>query len=384
MTNALNLPDTGTFVFRVWRPELSGPSVCALRDGTLLDVTCATVPTVRDLLELDDPVGWVANADGVAVGSLDEIAENSREDFDPAKPRLLAPLDLQAVKACGVTFAFSMLERVIEEKAKGDPSKAEKIRERCNAILGDSLRSVIPGSEKAAELKTALIAEDVWSQYLEVGIGPDAEVFTKSQPMSAVGFGAAVGLHPVSNWNNPEPEVVLAVDSAGKVKGATLGNDVNLRDVEGRSALLLGKAKDNNASASIGPAVRLFDSAFTIDDVRKLELDLKVTGTDGFELSGHSTMTQISRDPLDLVGQARGRHHQYPDGFFLYLGTLFAPTKDRDAPGEGFTHKLGDVVEISCAQLGTLKNTVRLSTECPEWTFGIGALMRNLSKRNLI
>lgn len=384
MTSQLNLPGDGIFVFRVWRPDLSGPSLCVLRGDTLIDITCAAVPTMRDLLDLGDPAGWVAEADGVAIGTVDEIAANSIESPNPARPWLLAPADLQAIKACGVTFAFSMLERVIEEQAKGDPAKAETIRERCSAIIGDSLRSVTPGSAKAAQLKDALIAEDVWSQYLEVGIGPDAEVFTKAQPTSAVGYGASVGLHPVSNWNNPEPEVVLAVDSSGTVKGATLGNDVNLRDVEGRSALLLGKAKDNNASTSIGPAIRLFDNTFSIDDVRRLELDLTVSGTDGFELSGHSTMTEISRDPLDLVGQTRGRHHQYPDGFMLFLGTLFAPTEDRDAPGEGFTHKLGDIVSISCAQLGTLRNTVRLSTECPEWTFGTSALMRNLSKRNLI
>lgn len=384
MTSQLNLPGDGIFVFRVWRPDLSGPSLCVVRGDTLIDITCAAVPTMRDLLELEDPAGWAADADGVAIGTIDEIAANSIEAPNPARPWLLAPADLQAIKACGVTFAFSMLERVIEEQAKGDPAKAEQIRERCSAIIGDSLRSVTPGSEKAAQLKDALIAEDVWSQYLEVGIGPDAEVFTKSQPTSAVGFGASVGLHPVSNWNNPEPEVVLAVDSSGTVKGATLGNDVNLRDVEGRSALLLGKAKDNNASTSIGPAIRLFDTTFSMDDVRRLELDLTVSGTDGFELSGHSAMTEISRDPLDLVGQTRGRHHQYPDGFMLFLGTLFAPTEDRDAPGEGFTHKLGDIVSISCAQLGTLRNTVRLSTECPEWTFGTSALMRNLSKRNLI
>lgn len=384
MTSQLNLPSEGVFVFRVWRPDHSGPSVCTLRGDTIFDVTCPDVPTVRDLLELDDPSTWLSNAEGVPVGSLAEIEANSTERPDPARPWFLAPSDLQAIKACGVTFAFSMLERVIEEQAQGDPAKAEVIRLRCKSIIGDSLRSVVPGSEKAAQLKEALIEEDIWSQYLEVGIGPDAEVFTKSQPLSAVGWGASVGLHPISNWNNPEPEVVLAVDSSGRIKGAALGNDVNLRDVEGRSALLLGKAKDNNASASIGPAVRLFDQTFSIDDVRRLELDLKVTGPDGFELVGHSTMTEISRDPEDLVAQTRGRHHQYPDGFFLFLGTLFAPTKDRNAPGEGFTHKLGDLVEISCAELGTLRNTVRLSTECPEWTFGTSAFMRNLAKRNLI
>ncbi|QFT30493.1 Fumarylacetoacetate (FAA) hydrolase family protein [Labrenzia sp. THAF82] len=384
MSSSLNLPNDGTFLFRVWRPDVSGPSICALKDGVLHDVTCKAVSTVHDLLELENPAAWLTSAEGEPIGRLDQIALNSRETPDTSQPWLLAPADLQAIKACGVTFASSMLERVIEERAKGDPKKADQIRERCTAIMGESLKSVEPGSEKAAQLKDALVAEDMWSQYLEVGIGPDAEVFTKSQPMSAVGSGAAVGLHPASRWNNPEPEVVLAVSSSGQVKGAMLGNDVNLRDIEGRSALLLGKAKDNNASTSIGPAVRLFDDAFGMDDVRRLELDLKVTGEDGFTLSGHSTMTEISRDPLDLVAQACGRHHQYPDGFFLFLGTLFAPTEDRDTPGEGFTHKLGDIVEISCPQLGTLRNTVRLSTHCPEWRFGNRALMANLSSRKLI
>lgn len=384
MSTELNLPGEGVFVVRVWRPDLAGPSVCALRGGDVVDVTSPEVATMRDLLELDSPAGWVRSAPGERVCSLDELVDNSRETPDPSRPFLLAPADLQAIKACGVTFVASMLERVIEEQAKGDPSKAETIRTRCTAIIGDSLRSVVPGSEKAAQLKEALIAEGVWSQYLEVGIGPDAEVFTKAQPLSAVGWGASVGLHPVSTWNNPEPEVVLAVDSSGTVKGATLGNDVNLRDVEGRSALLLGKAKDNNGSTSIGPAVRLFDGTFSMDDVRALELDLTVTGSDGYRLTGQSSMSEISRDPQDLVRQACGRHHQYPDGFFLFLGTLFAPTEDRDTPGEGFTHKLGDLVAISCPELGTLSNTVRLSTECPEWTFGTRALMRNLSTRKLI
>jgi fumarylacetoacetate (FAA) hydrolase family protein len=298
--------------------------------------------------------------------------------------RLLAPCDLQAVKACGVTFARSMVERVIEERAAGDPTRAREIRERVAAIIGDSLRSLVPGSADATKVKAALIEEGLWSQYLEVGIGPDAEVFSKAQPMSSVGWGASVGLHPISRWNNPEPEVVLAVDSKGRVKGATLGNDVNLRDVEGRSALLLGKAKDNNASSSIGPFIRLFDGDFGIGELRRAELELVVEGEDGFVLNGHSSMKEISRDPLDLVRQTIGGHHQYPDGFMLYLGTLFAPVEDRDVAGEGFTHKVGDIVSISSPALGTLMNIVRLSTECPPWTFGAGALMRNLAGRGLI
>ncbi|EJB02055.1 fumarylacetoacetate (FAA) hydrolase family protein [Rhizobium leguminosarum bv. trifolii WSM597] len=374
----------GLFVGRVWSPELAGPSVVTLREGSLVDITSREAPTLSALLEKDDAAGFARAADGKAIGSLEEIAANSTGTPDETRPFLLAPVDLQAVKACGVTFAQSMIERVIEEKAAGNPERAASIRERVSTLIGGSLTNLKAGSPEAAKVKQALIDEGMWSQYLEVGIGPDAEVFTKAPVLSSVGWGADVGLHPISTWNNPEPEIVLAVNGRGEIKGATLGNDVNLRDVEGRSALLLGKAKDNNASCSIGPFIRLFDAGYGLDDVRKAELDLKVTGQDGFVLNGKSSMSKISRDPTDLVKQTLGPHHQYPDGFMLFLGTLFAPTQDRDAPKQGFTHKLGDVVEISSPGLGALVNTVRLSTECPPWTFGISALMRNLAKRGLL
>lgn len=378
----IDLPPDGLFVGRVWRAGL-GPAVVTLRGGRVVDITSRAAPTLRDLLEITDIPGFVAAQTGEDIGALDGIAAMSTEAGSD-RTRLLAPCDLQAIKACGVTFAGSMVERVIEERAAGDASRAEAIRNRIAAAIGDSLQGLVPGSDKAAEVKRVLQAEGLWSQYLEVGIGPDAEVFTKAQPMAAVGWGASVGLHPVSSWNNPEPEVVLAVDSTGRIVGATLGNDVNLRDVEGRSALLLGKAKDNNAAAAIGPFVRVFDGSFGLNEVRGLELSLRVEGRDGFVMTGQSSMNRISRDPADLVRQTCGRHHQYPDGFMLYLGTLFAPVQDRDAPGQGFTHHMGDVVTISSAALGTLVNTVRLATEAPEWTFGTAALMRNLAGRGLI
>jgi len=378
----LSLPEDGLFVGRVWRRGI-GPSVVVVRGGEVVDITTRDAPTMRDLLEQPDIADFVAGIAGEGIGSLEALAQASVEGTGGIT-RLIAPVDLQAIKACGVTFARSMIERVIEERAGGDPGRADAIRGRVARVIGDSLRDLVPGSDEAAEVKRLLQHEGLWSQYLEVGIGPDAEVFTKAQPMAAVGWGASVGLHPVSHWNNPEPEVVLAVDSTGRIVGATLGNDVNLRDVEGRSALLLGKAKDNNAAASLGPFIRIFDEGFTLDHVRRIELSLHVQGEDGFVMEGRSSMAEISRDPADLVGQARGRHHQYPDGFVLYCGTMFAPVQDRGAPGQGFTHHLGDVVTIAAPELGALTNTVRLATEAPEWTFGTAALMRNLGGRGLI
>jgi len=373
-----------TLVGRVWRPDADGPSVVALRGDRLVDISAA-VPTVSELFNRPDAAALARDAAGEEVGAIGEILANSAHDRrDPSKPWLLCPVDLQAIKACGVTFAESMLERVIEEKAKGDASAADAIRGEIVGQIGLDLSKIVPGSDEAMHLKDALIERGMWSQYLEVGIGPDAEVFTKAPPLAGVGIGAEVGLHPISSWNNPEPEAVLAIAADGRIVGATLGNDVNLRDVEGRSALLLGKAKDNNGSAALGPFIRLFDDGFGLDDVRTAELDLRVEGEDGFVLDGHSSMRRISRDVADLAAAAIGPHHQYPDGLVLMTGTLFAPTKDRDAPGQGFTHKLGDVVTIRSARLGALVNRVGRADRIPPWTFGAGALMRNLARRGLI
>jgi fumarylacetoacetate (FAA) hydrolase family protein len=373
-----------TLVGRVDRPG-RGPCVVAVRDGEVFDITSHTTPTVSALCAMPDPTWHAQHAAGEALGTAEAIAANSWEGaVDASRPRLLAPVDLQAVKAAGVTFAVSLLERVIEEQARGDARAAEALRAEVERTLGGELRGLRPGSPQAQELKRTLIARGLWSQYLEVGIGPDPEVFTKAQPLSAVGHGAHVGVPPFSQWNNPEPEVVLVVDPRGRIVGATLGNDVNLRDVEGRSALLLGKAKDNNASAAIGPFVRLFDRGFTLDDVRGTVVTLAVDGADGFALRGESSLLRISRDPAELVAATIGAHHQYPDGLCLYLGTMFAPTQDRDGTGKGFTHHSGDRVVIAAARMGALGNVVQPTAACAPWTFGAGALMRSLARRGLL
>ena len=364
----------GLWLGRVERRGI-GPSIVTLRGNDVIDITSNETPTMASLLDRPDVINYVRTATGPVIAQLDELGGDVT---------LLSPADVQAIKASGVTFAQSMVERVIEERAAGDADLAQEIRNRVTAVIGDSLSGIEPGSAKAMHVKEVLQREGMWSQYLEVGIGPDAEVFTKCQPMASVGHGADVGIHPMSNWNNPEPEIVLAINSRGTIVGATLGNDVNLRDVEGRSALLLGKAKDNNASCAIGPFLRLFDGDFTIETIEQAELSLTVTGEDGFIMQGSSLMNKISRKPASIVAQTIGRHHQYPDGFFLFLGTLFAPIQDRDAVGQGFTHKVGDRVVISEPTLGRLENTVRLSTECPEWTFGTSALMKNLAQRGLL
>ncbi|HHY50867.1 MAG TPA: fumarylacetoacetate hydrolase family protein, partial [Alphaproteobacteria bacterium] len=357
------VPTEGVLVGRVRLPGQSLPRVVTVRDGRVFDITARAAPTVRDVCEQEDPAAYVAGLAGTDLGPLDEIVENSwASRQDAGRPSLLAPIDLQAVKAAGVTFVVSLLERVIEEQARGDKSKAEALRGEILSLIGTDLGQLVPGSPAAMQVKETLIARGVWSQYLEVGIGPDAEIFTKCQPMAAVGYGADVGILPISQWNNPEPEIAVVVNSRGVIVGATLGNDVNLRDVEGRSALLLGKAKDNNASASLGPFVRLFDQSFGIEDVEAAEISLNVTGEDGFVLEGSSSMAQISRSPESLVLSAWGKHHQYPDGFVLYCGTMFAPVQDRGGAGKGFTHKAGDIVSISTPTLGTLGNRVQLAT----------------------
>ena len=346
-----------------------GPVPVLIRDGIVEDMS-GIEPTVAQLLARPGPLPA-----GRPLGPPDAVFADTAA--------LLAPIDLQCIKAAGVTFAVSAIERVIEERARGDAAAANALRAELEARIGVGLRAVRPGSAQAAALKAALLGEGLWSQYLEVAIGPDAEIFTKAPVLAAVGGGALVGIRSDSAWNNPEPEIVLVVAPDGRAVGATLGNDVNLRDFEGRSALLLGKAKDNNASCAVGPFVRLFDAQFTIDDVRAATVTLAVDGSDGYRLTGTSSMREISRDPLDLVGQARS-DHDYPDGFVLFLGTMFAPVQDRDTPGGGFTHHVGDTVRIATPRLGTLENRVVHAGDAPPWRSGIVALMTGLARRGLL
>jgi len=389
ITLAETLPEDAAralLVGRAWLPgHAGGPALVTVREGRLVDISTLAA-TLSDLFERPDAAAAVRAASGPDLGPLAEwLADSCAHGPDPARRHLLAPCDLQVIKAAGVTFARSMVERVIEEQTRGDPSLAEAVRAQVVAVVGDDLAKLKPGSPQAMQLKQVLIERKLWSQYLEVGIGPDAEIFTKTAPMASVGTGVSIGLHPKSTWNNPEPEVVLTVNSRGEIVGAALGNDVNLRDFEGRSALLLSKAKDNNASCSIGPFVRLFDAHYTLDDVRRAVIDLEVQGADdGYLLHGSSSMAQISRDPTELVAAAMGAFHQYPDGIMLFCGTMFAPIEDRDAPGAGFTHHLGDRVKISSTLLGGLVNWVDHSDQLPPWSFGVGALMKNLAARGLL
>ena len=371
-------------VGRAWMPA-AGPTPILIQGGDVFDLS-SIAATSSQLLDLDDPVAAIRSARALTrLAALEDVLANSMPDGrDEAVPWLLAPCDLQPIKASGVTFVASLLERVIEEQARGDAGKAAGLRQSITSIIGDNLQAVRPGSPEAQRLKDVLIAQGAWSQYLEVGIGPDAEIFTKAPPMSSVGTGAEVGIHPKSAWNNPEPEIVLAVSSTGRVVGAALGNDVNLRDFEGRSALLLGKAKDNNASCAIGPFIRLFDGSFTMDSVRLCDLALHIKGTDGFALTAQSSMSKISRDPLAIVEQTIGPNHQYPDGLMLFLGTMFAPTVDRLGAGQGFTHLAGDIVTVETPGLGALVNRVNYTDRIAPWTFGAVALMKNLAGRGLL
>jgi fumarylacetoacetate (FAA) hydrolase family protein len=372
-------------VGRAWLPDVAGPALVRIKGRDVFDLS-PVAATSSDLLNHHDPVAAIRAAGPLqAIGTIADLLLNSHAGArDERAPWLLAPCDLQAIKASGVTFVASLLERVIEEQARGDAAKADSLRASITSIIGTNLRSIKPGSADAQRVKAVLIGQGVWSQYLEVGIGPDAEIFSKGQPMSAVGTGAEVGIHPRSEWNNPEPEIVLAVNASGRVVGATLGNDVNLRDFEGRSALLLGKAKDNNASAAIGPFIRLFDEHFGLDEVRRCDIALQMEGPDGFAFDATSSMSQISRDPLEIVEHTIGRYHQYPDGLMLFLGTMFAPTIDRAAAGKGFTHHVGDVVAVTTPALGALVNQVNHCDRIAPWTFGTSALMKNLAQRGLL
>ncbi|MBI1731686.1 MAG: fumarylacetoacetate hydrolase family protein [Gammaproteobacteria bacterium] len=383
--NCLPDPDA-VLVGRVWiAGPVAGPAVVTVQGDQLHDVS-KFFPTVSELLNRADPAAELLQARAGAPSlPLQVVLETSPcIGGSGAAPALLAPCDLQALKACGVTFMVSLMERLIEERAGGDPQRAERLRGELLQGIGANLRAVRPGSDAAAQLKQALQQRKMWSQYLEAAIGPDAEVFTKAQPLSAVGHGMEVGIHPASRWNNPEPEIVLAVNRHRSIVGATLGNDVNLRDVEGRSALLLGQAKDNNGACAIGPFIRLFHGDFTLDVIRSCTVSLRVEGPDGFQMSASSHMAQISRDPEELVRQTINAHHSYPDGLMLFLGTMFAPTADRDAPGLGFTHRVGDLVEISTPALGSLVNRINFTDRIPPWNFGVADLLRNLAARGLV
>ncbi len=367
-----------TLLGRCWCPRRARGMPVLCKDGALHELE---LPTIAHILNTADPAQVVRASAGTVLVQLEAALEAVG---DRTRPHLLPPVDLQPIKAAGVTFVDSMLERVIEEATRGDAATAAEARAAILEAIGDDVARLTPGSPEAMAFREAMLAADRWSPYLEVGLGPDAELFTKGSPMSGVGTGMPVGIRSDSDWNNPEPEVVLVIAPDGRIVGATLGNDVNLRDWEGRSALLLGRAKDNRSSASIGPFIRLFDchlgGAFDLDVVRREVVTLEVDGPEGFKLEAESSMARISRDPADLAAQLFD-DHDWPDGVVLYLGTMFAPTRDRPredgttVAGDGFTHRIGDRVRISSARLGGLENEVRTCAACPPWTEGVSGLI---------
>ena len=374
----------GTFVGRVLDPAVGGPAPVRIDADGVHDLS-RTFATMRAITESEDPASAVWNTPGERLCSVDELVENSwHRGSRSDRARLLCPFDLHAIKAAGVTFVTSMIERVIEERALGDMASAAAVRIALAHLVEGTLASLRPGSPEAAEVRRVLIAEGLWSQYLEVGIGPDAEIFTKAPVLASVGYGAQVGILESSAWNNPEPEMVIAVSSSGGAVGASLGNDVNLRDIEGRSALLLPRAKDNNASCAIGPWIRLFDETYGLDDAANATIELTVSGTDDFALEAHAHVSEISRSIPELVSQLIGPHHQYPDGAALFLGTPFAPVMDRDSLGAGFTHHVGDVATIATASIGALINEVDTSENCPPWRYGLHDFMFDLARRGLL
>lgn len=395
----------GSFIGRVWRSDIQpeGPSVVALdKDGYLVDIT-TSFPTVSKLCNQEDPAAAMREAlernKGNRIGRFSEILANTPLHAQKkGKPYLISPADLQAVKAAGVTFADSLIERSVEKLAGGDPAKADNIRKDIHAVIRGKmglaetdeidLSKMKPGSPQALELRDYLIDKGLQKSYLEVGLGPDAEIFTKAQPMATVGHGAHAGVHPGSKWNNPEPEVVMVAGKSGKAVGAALGNDVNCRDIEGESELKLGECKDQNASATMGPLIRLFDKSFTLDDVRTMDVGLEVSNAeDGYKVDAVSSMSKISRDPQNELLAQTFAHHQYPDGALLYCGTMFAAAmvpRDKEHPEKGFTHKYGDVVTITSSKLGSVTNVMQSADLCPKWEVGAGALMENLAERGLL
>jgi len=384
LTAAQVLPSdgyAGTLVGRALFPGVfPGPCVVAIREDGVHNIS-GTVPTMAQLLNAPNPLATLQRAlrNCVYLGPLESLLENSTPStHDPLKPYLLTPIDLQAVKAVGLTFVNGLLQRFADDN--GGAATVAKMEKAAGVALG----KILPGSEEAARLRTALMEDGLWNDTLEVGFGPDVELFTKAQPLSAVGTGAEIAVLPTSKQTFAEPEVVLMLNADGKICGATLGCDMTARDVEARSLLLLGRAKDQNATCAVGPFIRLFDQTFSLPNVQGMNLTYAFEGADDAVFTDTGSMDQIGRGLITLARQVVNEHHGYPDGVALFTGCMFKAPSSRGASDTPFTHQVGDVVIIKASPLGTLINRVNTTDKVRPWSFGMSDLMANLANRQLL
>jgi len=250
----------------------------------------AEVPSLAAILESDDPqaVASSRHGDRLPLDSVD----------------ILAPIDEQEVWAAGVTYKRSQTARMEE-------------------------------SEAAA------------SCYDRVYASPRPELFLKATPNRVAGPGQPVRIRVDAEWNVPEPELTLVINSRKQLVGYTVGNDMSSRDIEGENPLYLPQAKVYNQCCGLGPWITLVD-AFPPRDEARIRLEIRRDGTSVFQ--GETCLDQMARTSEDLI-QWLGRDNDFPHGVFLLTGTGIVPDSD-------FTLLAGDIVDISIDGIGTLTNPV--------------------------